>query len=80
MDYQVKGQNISVDQKVTNIQAIAAIGAISEERGVVINMMWSDSVNSNKFVSFLRKIKKIFGDEEFIIYLDSLRAHKSAIS
>lgn len=40
-------------------------------------MMFADSVNSNKFITFLRKILKTFGDDKFVLYLDSLRVHLS---
>ena len=66
----VKGKNIEVEQKATNITATACIGALSAKRGVIYNAIYDDSVNSLKFCSFLKKIMAKYGDEPFVIYMD----------
>ena len=47
---------------------------------MVHNAIYDESVNSNKFISFVKRIQSAYGDEPFIMYMDSLRAHTSAKS
>ena len=80
-EYQVKHENIGVDQKIVNLPATACIAALSSKRGVVANAIYDESITSYKFISFLKRIQKAYGDEPFVIYMDSsLRAHTSALS
>lgn len=76
-DYAPKKTNVMVDQKATTVQTTACIGAISSKRGMIANAIHDDSIDSVKFCSFLTRLMKAYGDEKFIIYMDSLRAHLS---
>ena len=76
-EYAVKSKNIEVDQKTTNTVATACIAAISSGKGMVHNAVYDNSVDSVKFIGFLRRIMDKYGDDPFIIYMDSLRVHLS---
>ena len=56
-EYSLKRQNILVDQANFGIKAMAFLGAIALNRGLVFYRMYDFSVNAEKFISFLRELK-----------------------
>ena len=53
---------------------------MSSTRGIVANAVYEDSIDSEKFIMFLKRIQKAYGDDPFVIYMDSLSAHISEVS
>ena len=62
-----------------NVVATACICGISPTRGVVANAIHDDSIKSPQFISFMKRLKKAYGDEPFIMYFDQLRVHTSIL-
>ena len=56
-EYSLKRQNILVDQANFSIKAMAFLGVISLNMGLVYYRMYDFSVNAVKFISFLRELK-----------------------
>ena len=56
---------------------LALIAGIELERGLVTYAIHEDSINGDRFLQFLDRLKEQMGDKEFGVYLDNLRVHKT---
>ena len=56
---------------------IASILCISEEDGVNLLMNFPKSVNSTKFIEFLRELRSQQPEEKIAIFMDRLNVHRS---
>ena len=70
-----KRWNIEVGMKDYNMQCTAFIGAIAKDRGLFLWETYKKSVTTEKFIKFLRKLKRKHGPSEFALYLDNLKCH-----
>ena len=61
-EYSLKGQNIFVDQANFSIKAMAFLGVISINMGLVYYRMYDFSVDAKKFIEFIRELKTITGE------------------
>jgi hypothetical protein len=56
---------------------IASIVCISDEAGLELLMNFPKSVNSTKFIEFLRELRAQQPDENIAIFMDRLNVHRS---
>ena len=56
---------------------IASIVCISEEAGLDMIMNFPKSVNSSKFIDFLRELRAQQPDEKLAVFMDRLNVHRS---
>ena len=73
---------MSVEAKSTqfNIQSTAFLGAIAKDKGLFFWNTYDRSVNTTKFIRFLKQLRKKHGEGRFYLYMDNLKVHKSNAS
>ena len=60
-----------------NYRAVAAIASINTEGQVVSAMTFEKSLNSQKFIQYLERLRKDVEPGRFTLCLDNLRVHHS---
>ena len=75
-----KGENAEVDEKLLNDYTKALLMGISEEEGVEQWMIFKKSVNTDKFVQYLLKVRAANGKREVALFMDNLQVHKTKIA
>ena len=56
---------------------MVGIAGVEFERGLVSYAIHEDSINGDRFLQFLDRLKEQMGDQEFGVYLDNLSVHKT---
>ena len=72
-----QNSNLRVDQESRDMTPLAFIAGIESERGLVTYAIYEDSINGDKFLQFLNRLRDQMGDQEFGLYLDNLSVHKT---
>ena len=60
-----------------NIQSTAFVGVVGLGLKVPFYMLFNRSIDTTKFIKFLKKLRKKFGRKKLVIYMDNLRVHIS---
>ena len=60
-EYAAKHQNIEIGMKEYNMRATAFIGVIAENRGLFLYETYKKSVDTEKFIKFLNKLRRRHG-------------------
>ena len=68
---------VSYDLQQINHKAIACCAAVSERGGLDLLMMWEKSVNTEKFHTFLKRLRAKYPFRKMCLYMDNLGLHKS---
>ena len=79
-EYMVKHKNVTIDQMTFNNTATAFVGCVALDLGLFHYNVFNDSVDSDKFVKFLSDLLVKNGNRKFVLYMDSLRVHKSKVT
>ena len=66
-----------MDQKLPNDQTKALLMGISEERGVEQWTIYKKSVNTEKFLQYLQKVREGNGDRPVALFMDNLACHRT---
>ena len=61
------------------MKCVAFLGVIRKDHGIFYYELFDKSVNTEKFVSFLRNFKSKHGKTGFHLYLDNLAVHRTKI-
>lgn len=69
--------NLRVDQESKDMRPLALIAGVELERGLVTYAIHEDSINGDRFLHFLNRLRDQMGDQEFGVYLDNLSLHKT---
>ena len=72
--------NVEAKSTQFNIQSTAFLGAIAQDRGLFYWNTYDRSVNTKKFIRFLRQLRKRHGKGRFYLYMDNLNVHKANAS
>ena len=72
--------NVEVKATETNMEATAFLGVISTGKGIFHYRTWKKSVNTEKYIEFLRELRKKHGKGKINIVMDSLRVHDANLS
>ena len=75
--WSLKNQPFQLEQNMMEDKMIASILCISEEDGVNLLMNFPKSVNSTKFIEFLRELRSQQPEELIAIFMDRLNVHRS---
>ena len=73
----VKHENISFNQDDFSIKTTAFLGVISASDGLSKYMLFESSVNTDKFIEFLKSLIKLYKGKKIAIYMDNLQVHKT---
>lgn len=74
-EYSNKYTNISPTMKTYNMRSTALIGAIALSKGFFCHKIFPKSVDTQKYIKFLRFLKRRHGDSRLALYMDSLSVH-----
>ena len=78
--YAMKNENCNLDEKKTNLKCLPFIVALSLDKGFFLRYTTKKSVNGEKFIEFLKDIRKIYQSSPRIaIYIDNASFHKNKI-
>ena len=72
-----KYSRITISDADAQIKTIALIAAISEGSGLEAFALHPLSINTEDFIAFIHLLLDKFGNQEFAIFMDNLRVHKS---
>ena len=72
-----KRDQIKVNDSDLKIQTLALIAAISEDGGLIDFAIHPKAINTEVFVSFVKQMSEKVGGEDFALFLDNLRVHKT---
>ena len=70
-------ENMAVDLDKLEEPTLAVLCGISKESGLEHYQIFDFSVNVDKFIEYLDKLKELNGDTRICIFMDNLSAHKS---
>ena len=72
-----KHSRITVCDADLQIKTIALIAAISEDCGLEAFAIHPKSINTENFVAFIQLLSIRFAGQEFAVFMDNLKVHKS---
>ena len=70
-----KKANFLVNQQSLQIKSKAFIGGICHGKGLVHYEIHDQSINKEKFWTFIKKLKKKMKGQKWILYMDNLKVH-----
>ena len=68
-------ENVRIDQAKLNEPTLAMIPAISMEKGQEHYKIYKKSVNTEKFVEYLKELRQFTADEKVCIFMDNIKSH-----
>ena len=68
---------MEIDQQLFNMSPLACCVAVSERHGLDLCMIWPKSVNTERFSTFLHRLRAKFPFRRMCIYMDNLSVHKA---
>ena len=80
MTWAARHQSIAVDRKLTQIDPIAVLAAVSASHGVELVKQYPKSVDKYKFEEFLQLLRAKIGDRRVVLVLDNLSVHSCAFT
>ena len=76
-DWQAPRTNLRLAQSEYNMECTAFLGAISKDKGIAYYKLYKKSVDSAKFMEYLREFKWYHGKKKCYLYMDNLAVHKT---
>ena len=75
MTWAARREPILIDRKLTEVDPIACVAAISASNGVELVKQYDKSVDKFKFEEFLKELRSRIGDRKVVLVLDNLNVH-----
>ena len=79
-EYSCRFQNIAVAATQFNIQSTAFLGCVSKDRAVYYYELQDRSINTDKYIAYLKRLRAKFGQGRLCLYQDNLRVHLSKLA
>ena len=79
-EWSLPKENMQVDLKRLEEPTLALLAGISKEKGLEHCQIFKRSVNVDKFMDYLQKLRAANGHEKIALFLDNLSAHTSKTS
>ena len=76
-EWSLPKEHLQVDLKRLEEPTLALLAGISKEKGLEHCQIFPRSVNVDRFLEYLQKLRASTGDEKICIFLDNLSAHTS---
>ena len=73
----MKNTSLKVDPREYHRKTIASVAAISSEKGAELILSFDKSINREKFISFLRKLRQCNPFVKLALFMDRLAVHRS---
>ena len=77
VDWSRKGENPRIDQAQLNEPTLAALAGISKEKGMEHFEIYDFSVNIDKFILYLDKVREANPEDKICLFMDNLSVHTS---
>lgn len=74
--YSPRRENIEVDAAKLDEPTLAMVMAISAETGIEHHDVFPKSVNHERFIVFLERLRSVVGTDEVALFMDNLSVHK----
>lgn len=75
VEWSRKKENPTVDMVRLNEPTLAVLAGISKKNGLEPFMIFKRSVNTDRFIEWLDRLRAASGEDKVIIFLDNLSAH-----
>ena len=75
VEWSRKRENPTVDMVKLQEPTLAVLAAISKEKGLEPYMIFKKSVNVDKFIEWLDKLRAASGNDKILIFMDNLGVH-----
>ena len=75
IEWSRKRENPTVDLVRLNEPTLAVLASISKKNGLEPFMIFKRSVNTDRFIEWLDRLRAASGNDKVIIFLDNLSAH-----
>ena len=72
-----KEHNMKVSQESRQMAPLAFVAGIESNRGLVVYAIHEHSINAEKFIAFLGRLKVHMSCPELVVFLDNLSVHKT---
>ena len=76
-DWWIKNSPLKVDPSSYHKKTIASVAAISYHKGAELICSFEKSVNRDKFITFLRKLRQANPFRKIALFMDRLVVHRS---
>ena len=76
-DWSARKDYLSVDPKWYHRKTLATIVAVSRENGLELASSFDKSVNAEKFITYLKKVRQKHPFKKLSIFCDRLQVHRS---
>ncbi len=76
-EWSVLNNHMRIDLNQFSGQTTATVAVISEKHGVDMIMNFEKSVNADKFVEFLTRLRQKYPFEKLALFMDRLMVHRS---
>ena len=71
-EFSNKNQNIEIDRSRLGIKTTALVATISREKGIHFNKDYYRSVDKDKFIEYLKLLRKKSGNRKISLFMDNL--------
>ena len=78
-EFSNKYENIEIDRSRLGIKTTAVIASISREKGIHFNKSYYRSVDTVKFIEYLKLLRNKSGSRRISLFMDNLSVHKSNV-
>jgi len=79
-EFSGRHQYIAVAAPQYQIKTIAFLGCVCQDRGIYYYELHDKSINTEKFLPFLRNLRAKFGPGRLALYQDNLRVHTTNLA
>ena len=77
LEWQMKNTTLKVDPREYHRKTMASVAAISSEKGAELILSFEKSINKEKFMAFLRKLRQSDPFAKLALFMDRLAVHRS---
>ena len=75
VEYSCLRQNVEIHAPEWNIKSTAFVGVVGADKGIFHYELWHRSINKERFILFLKSLRKKHGKGKIVLYQDNLRVH-----
>ena len=79
-EWSTRYTNITVAAAQFNIQSTAFLGCVSKDKAIYHYELQDRSINTDKYIAYLKRLRAKFGQGRLCIYQDNLRVHLSKLA
>lgn len=78
-EYSARHQNIKVDYNKMYLETTAVVAAITQQEGLLMFKCVGKSINKEKWMEFIKDLRKKIGKRKATLFVDNLSVHHSIV-